>query len=109
MVVPNVSIFEEISLWGNGIVLPGVIYHEGEQSRCGYYTLGVKVDNTWFLIGDTKILRQQKLQCSLKDIIVSYILIYERITNFLTVPPISLNGTAETGPTSELITETAET
>ena len=34
---------------------------------------------------------------------------YERVTNFLTAPPILLNGTAETGYTSELITETAET
>ena len=43
------------------------------------------------------------------NIIVHYILIYERITNILTAPPISLNSTAEAGPTSELITDTADT
>ena len=91
------------------MVLSGVTYHEGEQSHCGHYILGVEVDNIWFLIRDTRIPRQRKLQCSSKDISVPYILIYERITNSLTAPPISLNGTAKAGPTSELITETAET
>ena len=99
-VVPNLSIDEEISLWGNRIVLSGVIYHEGEQSHCGNYTSGVKVDNTWILISDKRILRQRKLQYNPKDVSVPYILIYERITNFLTAPPISLNGSAETSSTS---------
>ena len=89
--------------------MSGVIYHEGEQSHCGHYTSGVKVDNTWSLISGTRILRQQKLQCSLKYISVPFRLIYERITKFLTTPSISLNGTAETSSTSELMTETAET
>ena len=40
------------------MVLSGVIYYEGEQSHCGHYTSGVKVDNTWFLISDTRILKQ---------------------------------------------------
>ena len=31
------------------------------------------------------------------------------MTDFLAAPPVSVNGTAETGPTSELITETVET
>ena len=44
------------------MVLPSVIYHEGEHSHCGHYTSGVEVDNTWFLISDTRILRQRKLQ-----------------------------------------------
>ena len=68
-----------------------------------------KVDNTWFLISDARILRHQKLQCSSKDIIVPYIVIYERVTNFLRAPPISLNAAAKAGPKSALITETAET
>ena len=59
--IPNLSIDEEISLWGNRMVLSGVIYQEGEQSHCGHYTSGVNVNNTWFLISDTRILRQQKL------------------------------------------------
>ena len=46
--IPNLSIDDEISLWGNRIVLSGVNYHEGEQSHCGHYTSGVNVDNTWF-------------------------------------------------------------
>ena len=106
---PNLSIYEEVSRYGNRMVLSGVIYHEGEQSHFGHYTFGVKVDNTWFLISDTKILRQGKLQYSSKDISIPYILIYERITNFLTAPPTLLNGTTEAGPTSALTRETAET
>ena len=62
------SIDKEISLWRNRMVLSGGIYGEGEQSHCGHYTLEVKVDNAWFLISDTRILRQCKLQCSSKDI-----------------------------------------
>ena len=76
--IPNLSIDEEISLWGNRMALSGVIYHEGEQSHCGHYTSGVNVDNAWFLISATRILRQQKLQCSSRDISVPYILIYKR-------------------------------
>ena len=107
-VVPNLGIDEEISVRGNRIVLASVIYHEGVHSHLGHYSSGVKVDNTWILISDTTILRQRKLQCSSKDISVPYILIYERITNFLIAPPISLNGTAEAGPTSPLIRETTD-
>ena len=90
------------------MALSGIIYHEGEQSHCRHYTSGVKVNNTWFLISDTRILRKQKLLCSSKDSSVPYILIYEKITKFLTALPNSLNVTAEVGPTPELITETAE-
>ena len=56
--IPNLSIDEEISLSGNRMVLSGVVYHEGEQSHCGHYTSGVNVNNTWFLISDTRNLRQ---------------------------------------------------
>ena len=65
------------------------------------------MNNTWFLIIDTKILRQQKLQCNSRDTIVPYILIYEK-NNFLIAPPNSLNGTAGVSSTSELISEIAE-
>ena len=65
--IANLSIDEEISPWGNRMVLSDVIYHEGEQSHCGHYTSGVNVNNTWFLISDTRILRQQRLQCNSKD------------------------------------------
>ena len=44
--IPNLSIDEEILLWVNRMVLSGVIYHQGEQSHCRHYTLGVNVDNT---------------------------------------------------------------
>ena len=84
------------------------IFHGKEQSHCGHYTSGVKVENTWFLISGKRILMQRKPRRNSKDISVAYILIYEKITNFLRVSPISLNGTAEVGPTSELITEIAE-
>ena len=103
------SIDEEISLWGNRMVLSGVIYREGEQSHCGHYASGVNMDNTWFLISDTRILRQQKPQCSSRDISVLYILIYKKKSNFLIAPSNSLNGTAGVISTAELISETAET
>ena len=55
--------------------------------------------NTWFLISDTRTLRQQKLRCRSRDISVP----------FLVAPPNSLNGTAGVSSTSELISVTAET
>ena len=55
--IPNLSIDEEISLWGNRVVIPGVICHEGEQPHCGYYTSGVNLNNIWFLISDTREMR----------------------------------------------------
>ena len=67
-VVANLSIHVEILLWRNRIALSGIIYHEGEQFHCGYYTSGAKVNNTWFLISDSRISRKQKLLCSSKDI-----------------------------------------
>ena len=60
------------------------------------------------MISDTRILRQQKLQCNSRDTSVPYILIYKK-NSFLVVPPILLNGTAGVSSTSELISETAET
>ena len=107
--IPNLSIDEEISLWGNRMALSSVIYHEGEQSHCRHYTSRVNMDDTWFLISDTRILRQQKLQCSLKDISVPYALIYRKRINFLVAQPNSLNSTAQVSSTSELISEIAET
>ena len=59
--ISKLIIDKEISLWGNRMVLSSVIYPEGEQSHCGHYTSGVNVDNTRFLISDTRILRQQKI------------------------------------------------
>ena len=49
--IPNLSIDEEISHWGNRMVLSGVIYHEGEQSLCGHYTSGV-ILGFWLVILD---------------------------------------------------------
>ena len=90
------------------MVLADVICHEGEQSHCRHYISGVNLGNTWFLISDTRILRQQKLQCNSRNIIVTYILICKKKNNFLAAPPNSLNGTAGVSSTSELISETAE-
>ena len=36
--IPNLSIDKEILLWGNRMVLSGVIYYEGGQSYCEHYT-----------------------------------------------------------------------
>ena len=46
MFIPNLIIDEEISFWGNRMVLSGVIYHEGERSHCRHHTSGVNLDNT---------------------------------------------------------------
>ena len=69
--------------------------YDGEQSHWRHYSSGVNLDNMWFLISDTRVLRQQKLQCSSRDISVPYILIYKKKSNFLVDPLNSLNGTAE--------------
>ena len=48
--VPNFSIDEEVSLWGNRMELSRVIYHDGEQSHCapgdytGHYSPGVNME-----------------------------------------------------------------
>ena len=107
--IPNLSIDQEISFWVNRMVLSGVIYHEGEHSHCGHYTSGVNMDNTLFLISDTRILRQQKLRCSSSDISVRYLLIYKKKSNFVVASPNSLNCTAGVSSTFELISETADT
>ena len=52
------------------------------------------MDKTWFLISDTRNLRQQKLQCSPRDISVPYMLTYKKRVNFLVAPLNSLIGTA---------------
>ena len=107
--IPNLNIDEEVSLWGNRMAFCGVIYHKGEQSHCRHYTSGVNVDNIWFVISDTRILRQQKLQCCSRDASAAYILIYKRRSNFMVAPPNLLNGIAGVSSTSELILKTAET
>ena len=56
-VIPNLIIDEEIVLWGNAMVLSGVIYHKGQPSDHGYYTSGVQINNTWFYISDTRAIR----------------------------------------------------
>ena len=76
---------EKISPWGNRVVLSGVIYHERKQSHCGHYTSGVNLNSNWLLISDTKILRQQKLQCNSRDTSVPYIYIYIYIYIYLLI------------------------
>ena len=88
------------------MTLSGIIYHEEEKSRCGRDISTVKVNSTQFLISDPIILRKQKLLCRSKDTNVSYILIYDNITNSLTAVLNSLNGRSCFN--TELITETAE-
>ena len=93
-VIPNLSIDEEIVLWGNTMVLSGVIYHKGQQSDYGHYTSEVQMDNAWFFISDTTVLRQKKFQCNSRDVTIPYILIYERKNNLLIPPSGLLNDTA---------------
>ena len=106
-VLPSLITDKEISLWVNRMVLSGVDMRENSLIVDIYQKL-IKVDCTWFLINNTRVLWQQKLLCSSKDISFLYLLTYEKVTDFWATPPNSLNGTAEVGSTSELITETAE-
>ena len=106
-VVPNLIIDEEIVLWGNAMVLSGVIYHKGQQSDHGYYTSGVKINNTWFSISDTRVLRQKKCQCNPRDVSVPNILIFERRNNLVMPPSSLLNDTVGIFPSSEIITESS--
>ena len=106
-VLPSLITDKGISLWGNRMVLSGVNTRENSLIVDIYQKL-IKIDCTWFLINNTKILWQQKLLCSSKDISFLYLLTCEKVTDFWATPPISLNSTAEVGSTSELITETAE-
>ena len=94
-VISNLCSDEEIVLWGNTVVLSGIIYHKGQQSDCGHYTSEVQMDNAWFFISDTTVLRQKKFQCNSMDVSVSYILICERRINLLMPPSSLLNDTAE--------------
>ena len=57
-VIPNLIIDQEISLWGNRMLLVGVIYHLGEHSHCGHYTSGVKLQSTWLLISNRRVLKR---------------------------------------------------
>ena len=94
--VPNLSINDEISLWGNRMVLFDIICHSG------HYTSRVKVNNTWLLIYDTRILRKQKLLCSSKHI--SILSLQTNLWKFTT----KFTKWYCKSPTSQLITETAE-
>ena len=92
--IPNLSIDEESSLLCKRMLLPGVIYYESEQFYCRHYISGVKVDNNCFLVSDTSVLRQQKLQWSSKDINVPCKLIFKKRSNFLVAPLTQLVGVA---------------
>ena len=76
------------------MLLSGILHQEGGQYDCEHCTFGVKLENTWFLISDARLLKQQKLQHNSRHKSVPYILIYERKNNFLIAPPDSLNGPA---------------
>ena len=108
-VVPNLIIDEEIVLWGNVMVLSGVIYHKGQRSGHGYYMSGVQINSTWFSISDTRVLRQKKCQCNPRDVSVSVpnILIFERRNNLVMPPSSLLNDTVGIFPSSEIITESS--
>ena len=94
-VIPNLVLYEEIVPWGNTMALSGVICHDRQQSDCGHYTSEVQMDNSWFFISDTTVLRQRKFQCNSRDLSVPYILIYERRNNLLRLLSSLLNDTAE--------------
>ena len=107
--IPNVSINNEISLWREQNVTLCCHLSCGWTVSLLICTLRVNVDNTWFLINDTRNLRQQNLQCSSKNMTVPYILIYKNRSNFLVTSTKSLNDTAGFSSTPDLISERAET
>ena len=89
------------------MVLSGVIYHKGQQSDHGYYTSGVQINNIWFSISNTRVLRQKKCQCNPRDVSVPNILIFERRNNLVMPPSSLLNDTVGIFPSSEIITESS--
>ena len=107
-VISNLNLYEEISLWRNKMLLSDIIYHGEEQSDCGHYPSGIKLDDLFFF-SVKRVLKQQKLHCNSRSTNVPYILVYKKGNNFLIAPPNFLIGFAGVFPTSELITETAET
>ena len=52
------------------------------------------MDNTWFFISDTTVLRKKRFHCNSKDVSFPYTLIYERRNNLLMVLSSLLNDTA---------------
>ena len=74
--------------------------------RGNSHTSGVNVDNAWFLISDTTILRKHKLQFSSKGISVPCILTNTKKNSFLVAQPNSLNVTTGVSSTTEPISET---
>ena len=83
-VIPNLSVNDEIVLWGNTIVLSGVIM------RGNNLTVDIMHQEfRWIIlfIRDTAVLRQKKFQCKLRDV-------YEKRNNLLMPPSNLLNDTA---------------
>ena len=60
-----------------------VLFIMSGNNLIGHYTSEVQMDNTWFFISDTTVLRQKKCQCNTRDVSVPYVLIYERKNNLL--------------------------
>ena len=94
--IPTLMIDEEIYLWGNTITLHAIIYHVGQQANSGHYTSSVRVNDTWFLISDSRVLLEQpKLSFTHRDSSVPYILIYKKRTGVIIRTPISTNTTSD--------------
>ena len=90
-VIPNLSVNDEIVLWGNTVVLSGVIM------RGNNLTVDIiHQEFRWIIlfIRDTTVLRQKKFQCKSRDVSFPYVLIYERRNNLLMPPSNLLNDTA---------------
>ena len=82
-VTPNVNIDQEISLWGNLMTLTGIIYHEGDQPNYGHYTCGVRIEDAWYLISDTVVLRNHKVTSMQGASSVPYIIVYKKRHNIV--------------------------
>ncbi|MCH2406271.1 MAG: ubiquitin carboxyl-terminal hydrolase, partial [Nitrosopumilus sp.] len=82
-VIPNLTVDEDLHLFGQYWTLHGIIYHQGEQAISGHYTCGINVNDTWYTISDTRVEPQQnkiRLSCRQynRDSSVPYILIYKK-------------------------------
>ena len=93
-----------MTIIGNVVMFSGVICHEGQQSDWGHYTSGVQTSNTWLSISDTRVLRQKKFQCNLRDLSDPYTQIDER-RNDTRLPLSILNNAAGIRISSELIAD----
>ena len=84
--IPNLTIDEEvITAWGK-IKLHAIVYHHGYDICSGHYTAGIKMNETWFSVDDTRVSKNVKFTCTPHDSKQScpYLLIYKKDSDVVT-------------------------